>query len=140
MDAFVGAERYNGIYALNPFKFDLYNANTMSILVNDMSMPHCLLDMNFKRGQFASALCNILREHPNVIIGAKSFNNGYGLFVFDVNPSQTKGELTLQQSGNVRLEVQFDDELPKAVQVLVYGEFQSCIQVDQARAIVYTPI
>ena len=63
--AFVGAERYNGSYALNPFKFDHYNANTMSILVNDVSMPHRPLDMNFKRGQFSSALCNILREHPN---------------------------------------------------------------------------
>ena len=138
--AFVRAERYNGSYTLNPFKFDHCSANTMSILVNDVSMPHHPLDMNFKRGQFASALCNVLRAHPNVIIDAKSFNNGYGLFVFDVNPSQNRGELALQQSGNVGLEVQFDDELPEAVQVLVYGEFQSCIQVDQARAIVYTPI
>ena len=96
--------------------------------------------MNSKRGQYASALCNILSAHPNVIIDAKSFNNGYSLFVFDVNPSQNRGELALQQLGNVRLEVQFDVELPEAVQVLVYGEFHSCIQVDQARAIVYTPI
>ena len=85
-------------------------------------------------------LCNILREHPNVIIDAKSFNNGYGLFVFDVKPSQNRDELALQQSGNVRLEVQFDDEPPEVVQVLVYGEFQSCIQVDQSKAIVYTLI
>ena len=116
--AFVGAERYNGSYALNPFKFDHYNANTMSIFVNDVSMPHHPLDMNFKRGQFSSALCNILREHPNVIIDAKSFNNGYGLSVFDVNPSQNRDELALQQLGNVRLEVQFDDELPEAVSSL----------------------
>ena len=100
MVAFVGAERYNGSYALNPFKFDHYNANTMSILVNDVSMPHWPLDMNFKRGQFASALCNVLKGHPNVIIYAKSFNNGYGLFVFEVNPSQNRGELALQQLGN----------------------------------------
>ena len=103
-------------------------------------MPHHPLDMNFKRDQFASALCNVLRGHLNIIIDAKSLNNGYGLFVFEVNPSKNRGELALQESGNVRLEVQFDDELPKAVQVLVYGEFQSCIQVDQARAIAYTPI
>ena len=60
--------------------------------------------------------------------------------MFDVNPSQNRGNLALQQLGNVRLEVQFDDELHEAVQVLVYGMFQSCIQVDQSRAIVYTPI
>ena len=133
--AFVRAERYNGSYALNPFKFDHYNANMMSILINDVSMPHHPLDMNFKRGQFASALCNVLRGHLNVIINAKSFNSGYGLFIFEVNPSQNRGELAFQQSGNVRLEVQFDDELPEAVQVLVYGEFQSCNQVDQSDTI-----
>ena len=60
--------------------------------------------------------------------------------MFEVNGSQNRGELALQQSGNVRLEVQFDDELPEAVQVLVYEECQSCIQVDQSRAIVYTTI
>ena len=137
---FVEAERYNGSYALNPFKFDPYNANTMSILVNDVSMPHCPLDMNFKWVSFSSALCNVLRAHPNIIIDAKSFKKGYGLFVYEVNTSKNRGELALQQSGNVRLEVQFDDELPEAVQVFMYGEFQSCIQVDQSRAIVYTPI
>ena len=103
----------------------------MSILVNDVSMPHRPLDMNFKRGQFLSALCNVLRAHPNIVTDAKSFNKGYGLFVFEVNASQNRGELAPQQSGNVRQEVQFDGELPEAVQVLVYGEFQSCMQVDQ---------
>ena len=48
--AFVEAERYNGSYTLNPFKVDHYNANTMAILVNDVSMPYWPLDMNFKRG------------------------------------------------------------------------------------------
>ena len=96
--------------------------------------------MNFKRGQFASALCNVLRTHPNVVIDVKSFNKDYSLFVFEVNTSEKRGELALQQLGNVRLEVHFDDELPEAVQVLVYGEFKSCIQADQARAIVYIPV
>ena len=70
-------------------------------------------------------------------LSLQNTNKGYGLFVFELNP---RGEFALQQLGNARLEVQFDDELPEAVQVLVYGEFQSCIQVDQARAIVFMPI
>ena len=49
---FVGVERYKGSYALNPFKFDHYNANTMSILVNYVSMSNRPLDMNFKRVSF----------------------------------------------------------------------------------------
>ena len=136
--AFVSSQRYNGNYSLNPFEFNHYNANTMSILVNDVYMPHRPLEMNFQKGQFTSALCNVLREHPNVIIDAKSFDNGYSLFVFNVNSSHDEDDLALQNSGNVQLEVQFAEELPESVQVLVYGEFQSCIQVDNARTIIYT--
>ena len=99
--AFVSSQRYNGNYLLNPFEFNHYNANTMSILVNDVCMPHRPLEMNFQKGQFTSALCNVLREHPNVIIDAKSFDNGYSLFVFNVNSSHDEDDLALQNSGNV---------------------------------------
>ena len=85
--AFVSSQKYNGSYLLNPFEFNQYNANTMSVLVNDVSMPCRPLEMNFQKGQFSSALCNVLRGHPNVIIDANSFDNGYSLFVFDVNSS-----------------------------------------------------
>ena len=73
----------------------------MSILVNDVCMPHRHLEMNFQKGQFTSALCNVLREHSNVIIDAKSFDNGYSLFVFNVNSSHDEDDLALQNSGNV---------------------------------------
>ena len=60
MVTFVRAERYNGSYALNPFKFDHYNANTMSILVNDVSMPHCPLDIEMYVGE-----CHIESRHKS---------------------------------------------------------------------------
>ena len=112
----------------------------MSVLVNDVCMPCRPLEMNFQNSQFTSTLCSVLREHPNVIIDANSFDNGYSLFIFDVNSSYDEDDLALQNSGNVQLEVQFAEELPESVQVLVYGEFLSCIQVDNARAIMYTPL
>ena len=65
---------------------------------------------------------NVLREHPNVI-DANSFDNGYSLFVFNVNLSHDEDDLALQNSGNVQLKVQFAEELLESVQVLVYGEF-----------------
>ena len=72
--AFVSSQRYNGSYSLNPFVFNHYNVNIMSVLINDVCMPHRPLEMNFQKGQFTSALCYVLREHPNVIIDANSFD------------------------------------------------------------------
>ena len=71
--------------------------------------------MNFQKGQFTLALCNVLRKHPNFIINANSFDNGYCLFVLNVNLSHNEDDLALQNSGNVPLEVQFAEELPEPV-------------------------
>ena len=62
--AFVSLQRCNGSYSLNPFEFILYNANTMSVLINDVCMPYRPLEMNFQKSHFTLALCNVLREHP----------------------------------------------------------------------------
>ena len=60
--AFVSLQRYNGSYSLNPFEFNHYNANTMSVIINDVCMPHRPLEMNFQKGQFTSALSNVLKR------------------------------------------------------------------------------
>ena len=73
----------------------------MSVLINDVCMPHRPLEMNFQMDQFTLALCNVLREHPNVNIDANSFDNAYSLFIFDVNSSHDEDDLALQNSGNV---------------------------------------
>ena len=109
--AFVSSQRYNGSYSLNTFKFNHYNVNTMSVLISDVCMPHRPLEINFQKGQFTLALCNVLGELPNVIIDANSFDNGYSLFVFNVNSSHdfvfnvnsshNEDDLALQNSGNV---------------------------------------
>jgi len=139
--ALVSSDRYNGSYELNPFLFHHYFLTNMSVLINDVITPHLPLEMNFRRGQYASALFNILASTQNVLINNKAFEKGYGLFVFDVNPPEDSAkELSLQDTGTVRLQMQFEEELPESVQVLVYGEFQSCFQIDHARAVVYTPL
>ena len=138
--AFVAVDAYNGDYTRNPFNFHHYNVNTMSVLVNDVCVPHRPLEMNFAARQFAPALCNIVRSHPNVVIDGRSFNEGYSLFVFDIDPNQNNNELSLQNSGTVRVEFKFGENLPESIQLLVYAKYESCIQVDNTRAVIYTPL
>ena len=77
---FLSAERYNGNYKLNPFLLHHYDVNSLFLLVDDISIPHCPMEMNFGKGQFVSPLHNLLSLHPNIIIDAKSFGKGYTLF------------------------------------------------------------
>ena len=130
--ALVSSERYSGLYTLNPLKFHHYNMTSMSVLINDVNTPHRPLITNFRNGHVESALCNILSSSDYVIIDKQAFINGYSLFVFDINPSEDDNELSLQETGTVRLQLAFEEELPESVQVLVYGEFQSCFQIDHS--------
>ena len=98
------------------------------------------MEMNFGKGQFASPLHNLLSLHPNIIIDAKSFGKGCTLFVFDLNTSQNTGELSLVKNGTIWLEGQLDRELPESVQVIIYGEYQSCVMIDAGRAVYHTKI
>ena len=136
----VSSECYNGSYILNPLKFHHYNITSMSVLINDVNTPHRPMTMNFRKGQFASPLFNILTASDSIIIDKEAFENGYSLFVFDINPPQDRNELSLQETGTVRLEITFEEELTESVQILIYGEFQSCFQIDHSRAVIYTPI
>ena len=38
--AFVSAEQYNGNYTLNPFLSHHYDVSSLSLLVDDISIPH----------------------------------------------------------------------------------------------------
>ena len=138
--ALVSSQHYNGSYTMNPLKFHHYYVTNMSVLINDVNTPHRRMTMDFKKGQFASPLFNILSASDNMIIDKNAFEHGYSLFVFDINPPEDSKELSLQETGTVRLEITFEEELPESVQVLVYGEFQSCFQIDHSRAVIYSPI
>lgn len=138
--AFVGVDAYNGSYSRNPFNFQHYYAKSLSVLVNDVSVPHRPFELDFNRNQFAAPLCNLMRTSPNVVIDGRSFDKGYSLFVFDLDPNQNDNELSLQNSGTVRVECQFEHDLPECIQMLAYAEYESCIQVDNSRATIYTPL
>ena len=114
--------------------------NSLSLLVDDVSIPHHPMEMNFSKGQFASPLHNLLSTHPNIIIDSKSFGKGYTLFVFDLNTSQNEGELSLVKNRTIQLEGQFGRELLESIQVIIYGEYQSCVTIDATRAVYQTKI
>ena len=138
--AMVDSDRYMGDYTKNPFKFHHFDVSNMAVLVNDVSTPARPLEMDFSKRHFAHAVNCLLQDNPNVIINHHSFDKGYALFVFDINSSINEDELPLQEGGTVRLEMQFDKAPSKAIQILVYGEFQSLLEVDEHRSVIYNPL
>ena len=86
---------------MNPILLHHYEVSSLSLLVDDISIPHRPMEINFSKKQFATPLHNLMSMHPNIIIDAKSFGKGYTLFVFDLNTSQDEGELSLVKNRTI---------------------------------------
>ncbi|KAK3745395.1 hypothetical protein QZH41_001434 [Actinostola sp. cb2023] len=72
-------------------------------------------------------------------ISREDYSNGYGLLVFDLTPDHCSSSthLNQKQKGNISLEIQFTTGLVNAINLIIYGEFESIIQVDQGRHVIY---
>ena len=71
-----------------------------------------------------------------VITSHDEFANGYSIFTFNLSPDSETGEhLNLLRTGTLCLAVQFSKSVSKTTQVLIFGEFQSVIELDRYRAV-----
>ena len=79
----------------------------------------------------------INRDEGNYI-SREDYARGYSLYVYDLSPDLAENDhFNLIRQGNVRLVVKFANALPGAVTAVVYAEFDSLIEVDRDRNIVY---
>ena len=72
-------------------------------------------------------------------IAREDYNKGYAILVFDLTPDlcSSSTHLNQKQKGNVSLEVQFSAGLANPVNLLVYGEFESTVEIDFARHVTF---
>lgn len=141
---FVSNEAFNGSYKLNPFNFQHFNLNYLTLHVDSEQIPVQPLTPDFKNGNYVEAYNTLFagtgvhwKDEGNDISYA-DYGNGYTLYVFDLTPDLSAHEAhwNLQKQGVVRLEVRFAEALPTAVNCIVYSEFNNLIEIDKNRNVV----
>ena len=142
--AFINGAAYAGDYKKNPYNFQHYNLEFLSIYVDGQSVPSKALQPNFKSNNYIEAYQNLftgLRKDSldlGLYCSREDFAQGYSLFVFDL-----KSEILdsthhpSMRHGNVSLEARFSEALPETINVIVYASFPAQIQVDESRAITF---
>ena len=144
----VDSTAFNGSYTKNPYNFQLYGATSVNLTVDGEQIPFkpITLKLSTADGQnFIEAYQTLfsgngmLYQNTGNDISRKDYSNGYGLLVFDLTPDHCSSSthLNQKQKGNVSLEIQFTTGLANAINLVVYGEFESIIQVDQGRHVIY---
>jgi hypothetical protein len=69
-------------------------------------------------------------------INRQEYAHGYTLFVFDISPDLCSGDhFNLLRSGNLVLDLTFDNSLQKAVTLIVYMEYDNMIEINKQRKV-----
>ena len=144
--AMVDTDAFNGSYAKNPFNFKHYNANFVGLFLDGEQIPHRPMKLSFRT---AGGVNNIMGYYSLFTGTGKSYHDtgnqitrddydqGYTLYSFNLTPDLSDdAHLQLVKSGSLRLEVQFDQALTQTINVIVYAQFQSLIQIDAQRNVI----
>ena len=135
---------YNGAYAKNPFNFKHFDLNYVALHCNGETLPWKPLRPRFDTGHSGHIMAyqtlfqgtNNLHKDQGIRIDREDFAAGYTLFAFDLSPDASDAHLNLVRNGSVRLELQFQTALPNTANLIVYGEWDSMLEITKSRHVV----
>ena len=141
---FVTNSAYNGSLHLNPFNFDHFGVQFLSLYVDGVQIPsqplapdytHTLSPLYISAYHTLFSGTGIHFKDEGNDITRTQFPNGYCLYAFDLTPdlSSHSGHWNLQRNGCMRLEIRFRTELTAGVNCILYSEFDSLIEIDKHR-------
>ncbi|XP_072051654.1 uncharacterized protein F54H12.2-like [Amphiura filiformis] len=141
---------YNGSYAKNPYFFKHFNLNYRALHCNGETIPWKPLRPRFEEADAQPNLqghimayqtlfqgTSNLHKDRGVQVAREDYAGGYTLFAFDLSPDASDdAHLNLLRNGSVRLELQFQVPLPNTVNLVVYAEWDSMLEITKSRSIV----
>ena len=139
---FVKNKTFNGDRELNPFNFDHFNINYLSMSVNGEQVPSLQLQPNFTTGLYIEAYhalfqgTRIYLLNQGNCISRDAFRKGYCLFAFDLTPdlsANCSSHFNLIRHGSVRIVVKFSEALADNINCIVYVEYDNTLEIDSAR-------
>lgn len=130
---FVDKKAFNNTFKLNPFNFQNYGINYLSLYVDGLQIPTKPIQLDIgKTSWFVDAY--FLNEGNRIT--RTSYPYGYCLFAFDLTPhlsAYSNTHWNLVRHGGARIEVRFDAALTSTVNCIVYAEYDNVLEIDLSR-------
>jgi hypothetical protein len=135
---------FNGTYTRNPFNFQHFNASQVGVYINGESSPMKAMQLNYNQSQYLKGYMSMFQGIGNLYhdrgiqITRNDYPNGYCLYAFDLSPDLSTGAHTSPiRQGNLRVGLQFAEPLATTVNVILYAEFDSLIEIDNNRNVTF---
>ena len=143
---FVTDKAFNGDIKSDAFKFEHKNLTEIALVVNGIKIPSSSYKPDFKNNIYMREYFNMYRSMNQdsglSIINIKhdDYVKQHPLFVFDLTDDGTlatdSGALSLIKRGTARIDVQFTEALTEGMHMIVFGIYDSVIQIDSTRNVI----
>ena len=134
---------FSGEYGKNSFYFQHFNATKVGVFVNGTPVGGRTMELDFPNNQYVEAYLSLFsgsgklyRDEGNMI-ERTAFPKENTLFLFDLTPFPGDENMNLIKHGNVRLEIQFAQALPESINVIIFSESDTILEIDRSRNIIY---
>ena len=132
-----------GGYQQNPFEFQHYNLNHLCLYVNGEQFPSKPFNPNFAHNLYIREYHSLFEafgiqfSDHTLAISRSDYPNGFTIFVFNLNPDpQLHEALTPFRNGSIRVEIKFAQATAATLNLLIYSEFDSVIEIDKYHNII----
>lgn len=141
---FVDNRALNGDYKYNPFNFQNFGLNYLSLYIDAQQIPSRALTPDFDNNEYMECYYTLFsgtgihfKDEGNHI-SRTDYPKGYCLYAFDLTSdmSANEGYWHLQRHGTVRLEVRFKEALDFAINCVIFSEFSNLIEIDRHRHVI----
>ena len=137
-------EGFNGSYATNPFFFQHFDLSKLDVTCDGHSGYGKPFEPKFGADQYLRSYLSLYQalasqnQVQNCNIDYEDYKGGYCFWGYDLTPDQAADQSHLHpiKTGNLRLEFQFATALEQTINVIVYAEFDSLVEINGLREVV----
>jgi hypothetical protein len=141
---FVSNAAFNGDFSENPFFFHHYNLNFLQLYVDSQQIPNTALQPDFKNNLFIPAYQTLFEgtginyQDAGNDISRDDYSQGYFLTAFDLTADQSasSSHWSIQRNGSFRIEIRFSDALKVPIEMILYSEHDSLMQITRDRNVI----
>ena len=140
--AMVPNDVFNGKESAHTFNFKHYNLKILEVSVDGENVCGTPLQLDFNNQKYMRAYDGFFHAFnrsyadSGTDITYEDFKERYALFCFDLTADgcgNNSSHFELLKQGNLRLKLHFDQPLDETITVIVYGEFESILEITNNR-------
>ena len=139
----VDADAATGKRNKNPYNFQHYNMNRIQLYADGTPVRAQEIRLNVANGDsmeaYETLTWDVEREGgETALIKLHEWDKGYALVAFDLTPDMDSDDhRSLIKHGNLRLEIEFKQALPRSIHILVYAEFDNVLETTADHNVLY---